>query len=66
VQIRRTTLSLGIPYFTTISGALAAAHAIEAARLGGQVLAAVSLQEYHRRPRYAPDQARTYEGFRPR
>ncbi|NVB39932.1 carbamoyl-phosphate synthase large subunit [Pseudenhygromyxa sp. WMMC2535] len=56
LSIRRTALSLGIPYFTTIAGALATAHAIESARLGGSVLEAVSLQEYHQRPHYTPGQ----------
>jgi carbamoyl-phosphate synthase large subunit len=54
MSIRRTALSANIPYFTTISGAHAAAHAIESARVGGRVLEAVSLQEYHRRPQYSP------------
>jgi carbamoyl-phosphate synthase large subunit len=56
-SIRRTALVQGVPYSTTISGALAAAYAIEAARHGGRVLQAVSLQEYHRRPRFAPHEA---------
>ncbi|MCA9682556.1 MAG: ATP-grasp domain-containing protein, partial [Myxococcales bacterium] len=56
LSIRRTALSLRIPYFTTVSAALACVHAIEAARLGGRVLEAVSLQEYHRRPQYTPGQ----------
>jgi carbamoyl-phosphate synthase large subunit len=56
-SIRRTTLLQGVPYFTTTNGAMAAAHAIEAARLGGQVLPACSLQERHRRPSYTPQDA---------
>jgi carbamoyl-phosphate synthase large subunit len=54
LSIRRTALLQNVPYFTTIAGAHAAALAIEAARTGGRVLEAVSLQEYHRRPQYAP------------
>jgi carbamoyl-phosphate synthase large subunit len=54
LSIRRTALALDIPYFTTLSAAHAAAHAIESARVGGMVLEAVSLQEYHRRPTYSP------------
>jgi carbamoyl-phosphate synthase large subunit len=54
MSMRRTALSANIPYFTTISGAHATAHAIESARVGGRVLEAVSLQEYHRRPQYSP------------
>ena len=56
MSMRRTALAANIPYFTTIAGAHAAAHAIESARVGGRVLEAVSLQEYHRRPQYSPGQ----------
>ena len=55
--IRRTTLQQRVPYFTTVNGALAAANAIEAARLGGQVLPAVALQDHHQRPSYTPEDA---------
>ena len=47
-SIRRTALTHKIPYFTTISGALAAAHAIEAARAGEEAMAVRALQDYHR------------------
>ncbi len=59
--IRRTTLIRRIPYFTTISGALAAAHAIEAARAAGdthygvaKALDTAPLQDYHAKPGYDP------------
>ncbi len=55
--IRRTTLHQRVPYFTTISGAMAAAHAIEAAREGEQTLVATSLQDYHRQPGLLPSEA---------
>jgi carbamoyl-phosphate synthase large subunit len=58
-SIRRTALLQHVPYFTSISGALAAAHAIEAARAPGAKLQAVPLQEYHRRPGYDPSSAPT-------
>jgi carbamoyl-phosphate synthase large subunit len=54
-SIRRTTLLQRVPYFTTVYGAMAAAHAIEAARTGGFVLDPVTLQEYHERSRYDPE-----------
>ena len=56
-SLRRTTLLQRVPYFTTVSGALAAAHAIAtaAASDGGQ--RARSLQEYHRSPGSDPDSA---------
>jgi carbamoyl-phosphate synthase large subunit len=58
-SLRRTALQLRLPYFTTVSGALAAVHAIvvghsEASR--GRVM---SLQEYHREPTYDADSAPT-------
>ena len=56
-SIRRTTLQQRIPYFTTVNGAMAAAHAIEAARLGGAVLPPVSLQDHHRGASYTPEDA---------
>jgi carbamoyl-phosphate synthase large subunit len=66
LSIRRTALNLRIPYFTTIAGAYAAAHAIEAARMGGRLLEAVSLQEYHRRPQYlAGEEPTVREAYRP-
>jgi len=56
--LRRTTLERKIPYFTTVAGALAAAHAIASARderkLWGQIM---SLQEYHRAPSFDPESA---------
>jgi carbamoyl-phosphate synthase large subunit len=45
-SIRRETLMKQIPYFTTMTGALAGAAAMEAARAGK--LEARALQEYHR------------------
>ncbi len=45
-SIRRTVLQQGIPYFTTIAGAKAAIHGIEALRKEGTVVK--TLQEYHR------------------
>jgi carbamoyl-phosphate synthase large subunit len=66
LSIRRTALTLRIPYFTTIAGAFAAAHAIESARVGGRLLEAVSLQEYHRRPQFSPgDEPVARAGYRP-
>ena len=44
-QIRRTALTEGIPYFTTIRGGMAAVKGIEALKKGR--LGVVSLQEYH-------------------
>jgi carbamoyl-phosphate synthase large subunit len=66
LSIRRTSLALNIPYYTTIPGAHAAAHAIESARIGGRVLEAVSLQEYHRRPQFSPgEEPSEREVYRP-
>ena len=45
--IRRTALDLGIPYFTTIPGAIAATRGIEA-MIKGEV-GVCSLQEYHKK-----------------
>jgi carbamoyl-phosphate synthase large subunit len=56
-SIRRTSLMHRIPHFTTISAALAAAHAIEAARDGEKTLVAHALQDYHRSPGYSPETA---------
>jgi carbamoyl-phosphate synthase large subunit len=53
-SIRRTSLMQRVPHFTTISAALAAAHAIEAARAGEKTLVARTLQDYHRVPGYSP------------
>ena len=65
LSIRRTALLQNVPYFTTIAGAHAATLAIESARTGGRLLEAVSLQEYHRRPQYAPgDEPGAREVFR--
>ena len=46
-SIRRTTLTQGIPYFTTMSAAKAAVRGIEA--LKAKPLTVVSIQEYHQR-----------------
>jgi carbamoyl-phosphate synthase large subunit len=56
-SIRRTSLMHRIPHFTTISAALAAAHAIEAARDGEKTLVAHALQDYHRVPGLTPEAA---------
>jgi carbamoyl-phosphate synthase large subunit len=45
-SIRRETLMKGVPYFTTLTGAMAAVGAIEVARAGRTE--ARALQEYHR------------------
>ncbi len=66
LSIRRTALSMRVPYFTTLSAAHACAHAIETVRVGGRVLEAISLQEYHRRPQYTPgEEPREHEAYRP-
>ena len=49
-SLRRTTLLQRIPYFTTVSGALAAAHAIASAQETGFKPKARSLQSYHTNP----------------
>ncbi len=54
-SIRRTALTQRVPHFTTISAALAAAHAIAAARAGEKTLVARTLQDYHRLPGDPPD-----------
>ena len=46
-DIRRTTLTYGVSYFTTLAGARAAARAIGATRSGGMTVE--SLQEYYAR-----------------
>ena len=48
-----------MPYFTTVSGALAAAHAIAAAHEGSAAAKTLSLQEYHQAPAFDPDSAPT-------
>jgi carbamoyl-phosphate synthase large subunit len=58
-SLRRTTLVLRVPYFTTISAALAAAHAIARARATDGKARTRSLQEYHRSPGFDPDSAPT-------
>ncbi len=46
--IRRTALTMNIPYCTTISGAIAATRAIEA-RIKGKVIDVNSIQEYYKK-----------------
>jgi len=46
-SLRRTSLIQRIPYFTTVSGALAAAHAIASAQANGFKPKARALQSYH-------------------
>ncbi len=46
-SLRRTSLLQRIPYFTTVSGALAAAHAIAYAQAKGGKPTARALQDYH-------------------
>jgi carbamoyl-phosphate synthase large subunit len=58
-SLRRTTLVQRVPYFTTISGALAAAHAIARACSTSPGAKTRSLQEYHRSPAYDPEEAPT-------
>jgi carbamoyl-phosphate synthase large subunit len=50
-SIRRTTLLAGIPYFTTMSAALAAVDAMEVRLVAGSAVAVKSLQEWHHRAR---------------
>jgi len=45
-SIRRSSIDLGLPYFTTVAGARAAAHGIRAMLKGG--LEVKSVQEYHK------------------
>jgi carbamoyl-phosphate synthase large subunit len=54
--LRRTTLTQRIPYFTTVSGALAAAHAIATLRAESRP-AIAPLQELHDRPGFTPEDA---------
>ena len=58
-SMRRTALVQRVPYFTTVSGALAAAHAIAAAHEGSPQAKTLSLQEYHQAPAFDPDSAPT-------
>jgi len=58
-SMRRTALVQRVPYFTTVSGALAVAHAIAAAREGSPRAQTLSLQEYHQTPGLPPDRAPT-------
>ena len=46
-SLRRTTLLQRVPYFTTVSGALAAAHAIVSAKASSSKPTARALQDYH-------------------
>jgi len=56
-SLRRTTLIERVPYFTTVSGALAGAHAIAVARRAGDEMTPRALQDYHRGPAYDPESA---------
>jgi len=56
-SLRHTALLERVPYFTTVSGALAGAHAIATARAGGDRIHARALQDYHRNPGTDPDSA---------
>ncbi|MEM9455960.1 MAG: carbamoyl-phosphate synthase large subunit [Myxococcota bacterium] len=58
-SMRRTALLQRVPYFTTVSGALAAAHAIAAAHEGSPKAQTLSVQEYHQAPGFDPDSAPT-------
>jgi carbamoyl-phosphate synthase large subunit len=64
-NLRRTTLLERVPYFTTVSGALAAVHAIATARAAGGLATARALQDYHARPVSDPIRApRERVGYR--
>jgi carbamoyl-phosphate synthase large subunit len=64
-SLRRTTLLQRVPYFTTVSGALAAAHAIATARALGNGHQACALQDYHCAPAFDPESAPTrFVGYR--
>ncbi len=54
-SLRRTTLLQRVPYFTTVSGALAAALAIETARKADGKPAVKALQDYHQELERAQD-----------
>jgi carbamoyl-phosphate synthase large subunit len=56
-SIRRTALLRRVPYFTTISGAMAAAHAIASGRRPAGEREARTLQDYHSRPGFSPEDA---------
>jgi carbamoyl-phosphate synthase large subunit len=56
-SLRRTTLVERVPYFTTVSGALAAAHALSMAQANTAALRTRALQDYHKRPGRDPDSA---------
>ncbi|MCA9709322.1 MAG: carbamoyl phosphate synthase large subunit, partial [Myxococcales bacterium] len=58
-SMRRTALVQHVPYFTTVAGALAAAHAIAAAHQGSPKAQTRSVQEYHQAPGFDPDSAPT-------
>ncbi len=58
-SMRRTALVQHVPYFTTVSGAQAAAHAIAAAHEGSAKAETLSVQEYHQTPGLPPDSAPT-------
>ena len=58
-SLRRTTLLQGVPYFTTVSGALAAVHAIEAGLSEEDRTRTTSLQEYHAAPAFDAENAPT-------
>ena len=49
-SLRRTALLQRVPYFTTVSGALAAAHAVSMAKEAMGKPTARSLQDYHAQP----------------
>jgi carbamoyl-phosphate synthase large subunit len=57
--LRRTTLLQRVPYFTTVSGALAAVHAIAVGHSESQRTRILSLQEYHAQPAFHADDAPT-------
>jgi carbamoyl-phosphate synthase large subunit len=58
-SLRRTALLQRVPYFTTVSGALAAVHAIAVARAGGTAVEPLSLQEYQAGPTFDAESAPT-------
>ncbi len=58
-EMRRTALIHRVPYFTTVSGALAAAHAIAAAHGASGTAKTLSVQEYHQAPTFEPESAPT-------
>ncbi|RMG99081.1 MAG: carbamoyl-phosphate synthase large subunit [Deltaproteobacteria bacterium] len=65
-SIRRTALLKRVPYFTTMSGALAAVAAIAAAREPERHMPTKALQDYHAEPAASPKEAPPEFGsFRP-